>query len=227
MLMTPTTDARRDESGSLIIAMAVIMVLTSLSIAVLARTLNGLNNSRQGQEILAAQAAADAGVADALFQLDNPAGGLDAAAPLSIPLSPAPPQSGTLGSASFRYRATRQGDDNSYLIVSIGTSGAMNHSVSALATRTPRYPFALFADHGITFNGASASSYRSFPTSGIYAEADGMPDSSSSAAKIGSNHAIVLASRTGGGDVQMASGPAGSCSGLCAPPLHAGRIPDP
>jgi hypothetical protein len=196
-----------DERGSLVIALAVIMVMTSLSIAVLARTINGLTNSRQGQDTLAAQAAADAGLADAMFQLDNMTG-----APPTIPAT-GPPQSGTLSpGVSFRYRATRQ-DDNTYMIVSTGASGAMTHSVSVLAQRTPLYPFALFANHGITFNGASAANYSSIFSFqlGIFASTPGR-------ALIGSNHAIVLASGMGGGDAQWTMAPSGSCSG-CAHPV--------
>src|SRR5688572_2225056 len=61
----------RDEGGNMIVVMAVIMVLMFLSLAVVARTVSGLRSTRQAQDFSSALAAADAGVADALFRIDQ------------------------------------------------------------------------------------------------------------------------------------------------------------
>src|SRR5258708_5685974 len=61
----------RDEAGNIIVIVAVIMVLTFLSVAVLARTMSGLSSTRKGQDFSGALATADAGVSDALFRFDQ------------------------------------------------------------------------------------------------------------------------------------------------------------
>src|SRR5215468_9826948 len=77
--MQLTRRTKRDEAGNVIVIIGVIMVLTFLSIAVVARTLGGLKSTKQGQDFSGALAQADAGVADALFRLDQ--------IPVSTPLS--------------------------------------------------------------------------------------------------------------------------------------------
>ena len=62
---------KRDERGNMIVVMGVIMVLTLLMAVVTARTLSGLQSTRQGQDFSAALANADAGVSDALFRIDQ------------------------------------------------------------------------------------------------------------------------------------------------------------
>ncbi len=62
---------RRDEQGSMIIALSVIMILSALAVAVMARTLSGQDSARRHQEFTGALAKADAGISDALFRLDQ------------------------------------------------------------------------------------------------------------------------------------------------------------
>jgi hypothetical protein len=220
---------RQDEQGSLMIAMAVVLVLTGLAVAVLARTLSALNVTRQDQNGAAALAAARAGLSDALFALDQISP--DAAPAAQIPGGVA--QSGSIGpSGVFEWRAVEVGGDpNTYGLTSIGTVGGISRTVTEVATRGPRYPFALFADNGIFFNNASAADYSNTAPNGIYAETGGARDAGAPPrqAIIGSNRAIVLADGKGGGDEQVALSPAGSCSGCGNPVNRPGpfRTPDP
>jgi hypothetical protein len=61
----------RDEQGSIIIALAVILVLSGLSLAVLARTVSALASARLAQDDAAAVRAADSGVTDALYVMSK------------------------------------------------------------------------------------------------------------------------------------------------------------
>src|SRR5262249_17532096 len=62
---------RRDEQGSIVIAMAVIMVLGLLSIATLSRSMSNTVNVRRTQDFNSALSAADSGLSDALYQIDQ------------------------------------------------------------------------------------------------------------------------------------------------------------
>lgn len=205
-----------DERGSLIVALAVMLVLTTLSVALLARTTSAVTSARRGQDNSSALAAAAAGLNDALFTLDQVALGtsLPAAVPASGWQTKALPNA-----ASFSWQATLSG--STYTVVSVGTAQRSTHSLGATAIRQPQYPFALFADHGISFNGGSGQ---------IFAGPPGGPADPLRQARIGSNHAIVLASGTGGGNAQVPYPPAGSCSGCPNPqPATTGPFatPDP
>ena len=69
-----TQRVRRDEEGAtLIVAMMVMLILATLSLAVLGRTLSSMSFIRHGQDYDAALAAADAGLSDALYKIDQSA----------------------------------------------------------------------------------------------------------------------------------------------------------
>jgi hypothetical protein len=206
--------ARADgERGSLIIAISVVLVLTGLAIAVLARTVSALVSSRTSQDTAAALAAADAGLSDALYQLDQLS--LDTTPPPAIPPTSGPAQSGTVGAgAGYEWRATEaSGDPNTYTIVSVGTVNGRSHSVTETVSRTPRYPFALFANGGLFFNSKSST------LGNINAETGGSVIAGGTAG-IASNHAVVIGSGQGGGTSQTFYSPAGSCGG-CPKPVSA------
>jgi Tfp pilus assembly protein PilX len=220
---------RHGEQGSLMIAMAVVLVLTGLALAVLARTISALNITRQDQDGAAALAAANAGLSDALFALDQLSP--DATPAAQIPSGA--PQSGSIGTVgAFQWRAVEvNSDPNTYAVTSTGTVNSRSRTVTEVARRGPLYPFALFANNGIFFNNKSAAAYSTTAPNGIYAETAGSRDAGSPArqAAIASNRAIVLADGTGGGDQQVVLSPAGTCSGCGNPVAAPGpfRTPDP
>ena len=115
--MRITRRIERDERGSLIVAVMVMMVLVLLSSVVVARTLAGLKSTKQSQDFSGALAQADGGLSDALFRIDqlgtNPAatfcvGGNAACTLASVPAAP-----------GVQYTARRV-DDNTYTILSKG-----------------------------------------------------------------------------------------------------------
>src|SRR5207249_3072790 len=62
---------RDDEGGSIILAVGVIVVLTFLAVATMARSLGNVVNVKRTQDFQAALATADSGLADALYQIDQ------------------------------------------------------------------------------------------------------------------------------------------------------------
>ena len=112
----------RDERGSLVIALAVIMILSALSVAILARTVSALVAARRSQDAASATSAADAGVADALYVLDHTA--ITGAG------------SWTGSSPSFRWSATLS-DAFTGTLTSTGVSGGRTHTVTVPVSRPP------------------------------------------------------------------------------------------
>lgn len=140
MRLSPRIAGRRnDEGATLVIAVIVMMILTTLSIAILARTLSALGGIRSGQDFDAALAAADAGLSDALFKIDQ-------AAPATWTTS------GTAGGGQFTYTAEKV-SETEYVVRSRGTVGRSNHAVAARITRTARFPYALFSQQNLTLDG--------------------------------------------------------------------------
>ena len=112
MLNSPTRRVR-DESGSIIVAVGVLMVLTLLCVAVLARTLGTLNSVRHTQDFSAALASADGGMAAAIYQIDQVQSGSFNGA-------------GTLGGGTYLYKATKV-DDNTWTVHAKGTVNNRPH----------------------------------------------------------------------------------------------------
>lgn len=121
------------------VVVMVLMVLTMLSIGVTARTLSSQKAVRTNQDFNAGLAGADAGVSDALFQLDQ-----GQATSFT--------NSGSAGNGAFTYSAT-QVDANTYTIRSKGTVGGVAHQVVATASRDLRFDYTIFAVTSIDFNG--------------------------------------------------------------------------
>lgn len=200
----------RDEQGSIAVAMAVILILTGLTVAVLARTIHGIKSVRQGQDFNAALAHADAGVSDALFRIDQ----------MGIGISTIPTTEGQLNGETFKYTATMV-DDQTFLITALGEVNGRPHGVQATAVRQLKYPFAIFGVNGLTFNGNGTNTIRA-------TLADGSIDPNREA-RVGSNHAIVVNSGQGAGDGQIYYTDQGSCSGCPSGTVAQGPYdtPDP
>ncbi|MFM8972059.1 MAG: hypothetical protein ACKOOG_05360 [Actinomycetota bacterium] len=146
----PTRRGTRDERGSIIVSVGVMMVLTLLSAAVVARTVAGMKSARQGQDFSAALAAADAGVSDALFRIDQL--GSASATAFCVGPNPACTVQAVPGAPGVEYSAQRI-SSNSYRIRSKGTVNGQLHAVEAIVTRAFDYPYAIFTRVSLSFNG--------------------------------------------------------------------------
>src|SRR3954451_763611 len=181
---------RNNEGGSIIIAMGVIMVLTLLSMATLARSVGNVVHVKRTQDFTAALASADSGLADALYQIDQVR-------------STTFTNSGTAGKGSWSYTATNV-DLNSWTVRSQGVINGVKHAIQATVGRDALYPYAIFTQQDLTFNGNGGANVTSFNSD------TGATDTGN--AFIGSNHAITI-NGGGGGDEQDYFTPNGSCSG--------------
>ena len=139
-----------DEAGAaLIMAVIVMMVLSTLSLAVLGRTLSVLKFMRQGQDYDAALANADAGLSDALFKIDQKAPpSWQACLPSPCTTSPA--------GRKFKYWAQKL-SDTEYVVSGIGYAGISKHGMQARITRTAKFPYALFSQGPLHLDGAASA----------------------------------------------------------------------
>ena len=180
------------EQGSLVLAMGVLMVLTFLSLALLARSISTIRSVRHTQDFSAALAVADSGLSDALFEIDQ-----GHSATFSKTLA--------VGAGSATYTATYV-DANTWTVRPQGTTTGIKHALQATVSRQVAFPYAIFTNQDMTFNGNGGQNITSYNSQ--------TGATNTHHAVIGSNHAITV-DIAGGGDEQDYYTPNGSCSG-CA-----------
>lgn len=184
---------KRDEEGSLIIALGVLMIMTMLSMAVLTRTLVALTSVRRTQNYTTALGGADSGLADALYQIDQGRGATFSVA------------NGKTGAETWSYTSTYV-DQNTWTVTAEGAVNGVKHAIQATVAQTILYRYAIFSQQDMTFNGNGGANIQSYnSTTGQTNTGD---------AAIASDHAITI-NGGGGGNEQDFYTPSGSCSG-CA-----------
>jgi hypothetical protein len=173
----------------LVIAMAVILILSGLCLAIMARTVSALGNARVSQDAATAVASADAGIADAVYILDHAA-------------LPQPSMSGTVASATWTATCSPAGSGCllttafSATVTSTGHSGTVVRSEQTTLTRSPQWPWLIATAGSLVLDAHVA-----LPTTGVLA----------------AGGALVLRTGVSGGGGDDLLGPGASCSG-CVPP---------
>ena len=183
-----------DERGSIVIAMAVLMILTTLSMAVLARTLGTLHSVRRTQDFSAALASADGGLAEALFKIDQ-------VQALSFDNLSTP---GTLGEGQYTYKATKL-DDLTWSVKARGVVNDVPHTIQATVIREVKYPYAVFTQQKYDTNGNNSSNIYS------YNSVTGAQHTGN--AFVGSNRSVEVNGGGTAGDEQHYYTPDGACTG--------------
>jgi hypothetical protein len=184
---------RHDDGSTMVLAVTVMLIVSSLALAGLARTLSAMKFARSGQDYATALAVADAGLNDALYELDH---GMADTATWD--------RSGSSGPGTYRYRATRVSPQE-FEVESVGIVSGTQHGVRATVLRGPTY--ALFSDDRLDIGGGagtlglSASSYLT------------LGGSDTNQVNIGSNTSITVGAGGDAGDAQHTYGDRQSCSG--------------
>jgi hypothetical protein len=148
---------RRDDEGSIIIALSVMMIVSALAVVAVERSTSGMRSTKKSQDYGAALAKADAGVSDALFRIDQLA--LTNAASFCVGASAGCTASSVPGSSATQYKAVAV-NANRYQISSKGIVNGEPHAVTATLERSRAYPFAIFGASGLDFNGNSSGNIR-------------------------------------------------------------------
>ena len=147
---------RTDEGSSLIMAVIVMTVLATMTIALQARTLSSFKFMRHAQDYDAALAAADAGLAKAVYRIENgqiatwtESGSTDGTT-CGTPVTPA---------CDYEFHAENIANiaNPTEFIVSVrGTVRGSSHAVRAKVTRNALFPYALFGYQNLRIDGSTA-----------------------------------------------------------------------
>ncbi len=151
-----------DHGAAMIIAIIVLMVITTLALGGLARSLSGLQSSRHNQDFTGALASADSGVSDGLYRLDqqgtNTAAGACGAA--SAPTTCTVNNVGAVSGTAYTLNVL---SESKVRIRSKGVTNGVPHAVEAYAVRDVAFPYALFGTDpndpstlSLDFNGNSS-----------------------------------------------------------------------
>ena len=161
VFVTRITPMKDDERGSLVIAVSIIFILvlivSAVGVEVGANQLNILAKANSAASV----SAADAGLSDAVFRLDQlaPATGtafcLDASGTGTIGGANCIKAQGKLTGVS--YLATPNSGGTSWSIQSKATVNGLTGAVQETLNYSAVYPFAIFGNGGLDFNGQSGN----------------------------------------------------------------------
>ncbi|HVM09976.1 MAG TPA: hypothetical protein VM345_16025 [Acidimicrobiales bacterium] len=186
-----TTSRRRcagDEGSTLILAITVMMILATLTMALQARTLSSLKMMRHSQDSDAALAAADAGLAKAVYRIEN--GQVNDWFEDGYPGCPWDDLTSCENAKwpnKYRFQVQRVGGTPpTEFIVSVrGKVGGGAKAIRALVTRDALFPYALFGYQNLTIDGSTdVGNVMQFSVAGAV-------DASSVGVRIGSNGMIT------------------------------------
>lgn len=213
----------RDERGNLIVAVTVIMVLFSLCGVAAERAIGNAQVVSNRQSNAVGVASADAGVADALFRLDQGASGTfcsnsaDSNCSITFPATGAAP--------GLKYVATKV-DSAHWTIQAEGMINGVYGAVQEKVVRSAQYNFALFGASGLDFSGHNSSGFGTFTSNQPYSGSD---PNSSGQVQIGSNGTIDchggLASNVTAVYYSKGGSVAGGCSSSANPSLYQVPLP--
>lgn len=211
---------KQDEQGNLIVALIIILVLSTIAAALAYRVIGNEGTVVTRQNNAAAVSKADAGISDALFRLDQGTTGtgtgsyfcVNAAQPNDTNcIAPIVP-----GAPNVSYVAT-QVTTTDWLIRSVGEVNGKYGAVQESADRTSMYPFAVFGNTALNFNGNAGTSLSTYAPTQPPSETNPNMDG---AVAIGSNGTITCNGGIGA-NVQAdyyGTGGVGSLSSSCGTP---------
>jgi hypothetical protein len=202
MLMKRIRARRRgQEQGNIIVAMLIILVVATIGTAMTYRVINNESIVLSRQGTASALATANAGLADALFRLDQ--GSSAEGNGVQFFVSPTACSGNCVATtvpgidtnpkdrASVQYVAT-QVNAGEWYVDSVGTVRNQRAAVHEVVTRAPKYPFALFANSSLSFNGNAQGSFSTYTDGASYSSTPGNPNPNpNGSVSIGSNGAIT------------------------------------
>jgi hypothetical protein len=157
------------DQGSIMLAITIIFVLILVVAAVASATIGNMGNVLSRQQITQAVAAANGGISDALFRLDQGTAGISAdgttppsyfcvnSANSSDSNCLAHSVPGVSGASQVSYVATPDNAANAttWTIKSVGTVGKQQAAVQETTSRVRLYPWTLFAVNALSIDGQS------------------------------------------------------------------------
>jgi hypothetical protein len=179
--MRPSAEAGRDR-GSMMLAMLLLMVTVALGSLLLVSTIGQAATVRHDQKFTQVLPAADAGIQQGLFTLNN-VGIAALPAATAAPGIPGPTTVTASGQTAtwFATALTNAGAPPSYLLTA--TTQGLRRQVQAEAYQSRRFGYGAFADQSIVMRGGNSSSSYNSATGVVSATSNG---------RLGSNGSVVL-----------------------------------
>ena len=133
--------------------MIVMMLLTTLTLGLQARTVSTLKYMRKAQDFDAALAVADAGLADAVYKIEQ---GFVTTTTCGGVTTTSLCGSGVSGGGVFNYKAVKI-DNTKYFVYSRGEIGGSKKGITARVSRSAMFPYAMFGFNSLTMNGSTST----------------------------------------------------------------------
>ena len=176
------------DRGSLLIAMTVILILGLLGGVITARAIGAAFISAGHQNAASAVSQADAGLADALFRIDQGTTGTGTGTSFCVRPADSKCLAASIPAApGVSYLAT-QVSGTDWLVQSIATVHGQTAAVQGHVTEQPQYPFVLFGNRSLNFNGLAAEGFSTYSPSD---PASSSNPNGSGGVSIGSNGSIT------------------------------------
>jgi hypothetical protein len=150
------------EEGSVLLALATVIVLTGVMLAIMTTVMLGQRATRHEQRYTSSGQGADAGVQQAFYQVNSlPADSTATSLSSNGPV--------TIGNATYTWSATRPAADSLIWSVTSTSTAATGvttttRTVTATIKQAPLFNMAAFADSSINFNGNNSAV--SYPVAG-------------------------------------------------------------
>ena len=198
MLSTTGRSRQDDERGSLIIVLAIILVAGLLGSVITERAVGAALVSRGHQDSAAAVSAADAGLADALYRIDQGSSGTGSAAAFCVEAGDSHCLASSVPAAPGVSYLASQVSSTDWLVTSQATIDGQRAVVEGHVTQDLEYPFALFGASSLGLNSTATQTFSSYNPSLPASSVSGAQNpSASGTVSVGSNGSITCSGSLG------------------------------
>lgn len=156
---------RADEQGSIVFVLMIIVVLCTIGTVMTSRVVGNEQVVVSRQSNAAAVSLADGGLADALFRIDQGTAGTGTGSYFCVNSSDNNCVAASVPAAPGVSYVARQSGSTSWTIQSVATANGQNAAVQETVTRSVLYPFALFGETSLTFNGNAGQAFATYSSS--------------------------------------------------------------
>lgn len=187
----------RGDDGSIIAALMIMVVICILGSLITTQIVGEAQNAVARQGNASAVSLADAGLADALFRIDQGTAGTGSGTAFCVaPNDPKCIASSVPAAPGVSYVATATGSTQ-WVVVSSATVGARTAAVQEEVTRASQYPFALFGNTSLLFNGNAGQSFTTYDDTEPAGGGDHPNPNPNGAVALGSNGTITCTGALG------------------------------
>lgn len=207
---------RDSDSGSILVSMMVLLSLLSLSLLLVAQQVASQERSTTTRAFTRALFVADVGLQEVAYRMQTKAIAPPALVGQSTSWVPGTVPGGSGRTDNYEFSVTRTGP-LTYLLRSRGTAEGRTRTVAQEFNENPQFPFAVFADKSIHFQGNGFIGSYTSNANGTPAS----PDPGNGTGYIGTNGKILTNGGVTSGGVALFNNEGGaSCSGpVCSKSL--------